>query len=105
MTQITSRLKAPAISYIQPIFLKSDPKELFIAMNEFAYHISNISKQGVNACYWIEWIIEFEIICKKKGEKCLCERRSFAPVPEKCQMDIIWIIWDSIIYECKKKKE
>ena len=105
MTQITSRLKAPSVTFIESVFMKSDPKELFIAMNEFAYHISKKSLQAVNACYWIEWIIEFESICKKKKEPCFCERRSFAPVDEKMQMDVIWMIWDSILQESKKRKQ
>ena len=105
MTQITSRLKAPSVDFIKPVFMKSDPKELFIAMNEFAYHISNKSLQEVNACYWIEWVIEFESICKKKKEPCFCERRTFVPVNEKMQMDVIWIIWDIIFREAKKRKK
>ena len=105
MTQLTLKLKAPSILYIQPIFKKDDPKELFIAANEFAYQISKDSLQSVNACYWVEWIIEFESICKKKKQACFCERRSFIPVPEKFQMDVIWIVWDIILYEAKKKKQ
>jgi hypothetical protein len=104
MTQMTTRLKAPSVHYVSEHFKKDDPKELFIAMNEFAYHISKDSQQGVNACYWIEWVIEFESICKKKKEKCECERRIFAPVGDKFQMDVIWIIWDIILQESKKKK-
>jgi len=101
MTQMTSRLKAPNINYATEYFLKDDPKELFIAINEFAYNLSNDSKNNILACYWIEWIIEFGNICKKKNEKCYCERRTFAPVQDQFQTDIIWILWDILLNKSK----
>ena len=100
---MTSRLKAPDVSYAQKIFLKDDPKELYIAVNEFAYHISSESKNIISACYWVEWIIQFECLCNNRKEKCKCERRDFAPVALNSQNDVIWIIWDTILYESRKK--
>jgi hypothetical protein len=103
LTQMTERFKAPNVRYAEDIFLKDDPKELFIAANEFAYNITDEGKNSVSACYWMEWIIEFETICKQKREKCKCERREFARVDSKCQMDIIWIIWDIFLSESLKR--
>ena len=103
MTQMTERFKAPTVSYADEVFLKDDPKELFIAANELAYNLSEEGKNSVNACYWMEWIIQFELICKQKKEKCKCERRTFAKVDDKHQMDIIWIIWDIFLKESLKR--
>ena len=103
LTQMTERFKAPDIKYAEDVFLKDDPKELFIAVNEFAYNITEEGKNSVSACYWMEWIIEFENICKIKKEKFKCERRGFASVEAKCQMDIIWIIWDAFLSEATKR--
>jgi len=104
ITHMASRLKAPKIGYVEDIFKPDDPKELFIAMNEFAYHISKESKNSVNACYWLEWILEYETLCKQKKEICLGQTRQFAPIQDKYKNDIIWIVWDIILHEGKNKK-
>jgi len=97
ITHMTNKLKASSVSYAQSIYRKDDPKELFIAINEFAYHISPESNNALQACFWLEWIMEFQKICANKKEKCLCERRSNMPVDEKFQMDPIWILWELIL--------
>lgn len=102
ITTMSQRLKAPRIDYAQEQFRTKDPKEIFIAVNEFAYHISRDSKNTLSACYWVEWIVEFETICKAKKETCRCERRSHIPVDDKLQFDPIWMIWDLIIAESIK---
>lgn len=103
ITHMSSRLKAPKIDYVNDIFKPDDPKELFIAMNEFSYHISKESKNSVSACYWLEWILEYETLCKQKKELCLGETRQFAPIQDKFKNDIIWIIWDIILHESSNK--
>jgi len=94
MSQMTERFKAPNITYSKDVFLEGDPTEIFVAVNELAYHLSCDSKNVIDACYWIEWILNFESMCKSKKDKCVCERRSHIPVESKHQIDIIWIIWD-----------
>ena len=103
LTHITERFKAPSVKYVEEIFMKDDPKELFIALNEFAYNLSEECKNCINACYWIEWILEFETICKAKKDKISCERRSFANVDIKCQMDTVWLLWDIFLNEANKR--
>ena len=103
LTHMTERFKAPNVKFAEDIFLKDDPKELFIAANEFAYNLSESGKNSMNACYWMEWIMEFDNICKHKKEQFKCERRTFAIVDPKCQMDIIWIIWDIFLEEAVKR--
>jgi len=103
MTLMTERLKAPHVRYIEDIFKNKDPKELYIAINEFAYNISLDGSNMRTASYWIEWVIEFDIICKKKKEPTLCERR-IVPVESKYQRDIIWLIWDCLLKYCEEKK-
>lgn len=103
LTHMTERFKAPTISYAETIFMKGDPKELFIALNELAYNIDDKTKNSVSACYWMEWIMAFDQICKSKKENFRCERRTFAKVDSKLQMDTIWIVWDLFLQEgCKR---
>jgi len=103
MTSMTEKLKAPHVQYASAVFLPDDPKELFIAINELAYHLSLDGKDIIHSCWWIEWIIEFENICRIKKEKCFCERRSQFPVDPKSQMDIVWLIWDCLLKESEKR--
>ena len=100
ITQMTERLKAPSV-YIETIFKPKDPKEIFIALNELAHHLSSDHLSMINACYWIEWIMEFDNICKKRKEQSKCERRSQYEVDLKLQCDIIWMIWDILLYSCE----
>jgi hypothetical protein len=103
ITNLTSKLKAPSIKFVYKVFKKDDPKELFIAVNEFLYHISDDIRDPIYACYWFEWLSKFETICKTKNVKCVCERRTFAPVPDKFQMDVVWLIWEALLIEAKNK--
>lgn len=103
ITQMSEKLIAPNVKYIEPMFLKDDPKEFYIAANEFAYNISDDKKNMLNACYWIEWTIEFENLCKKKKNKSTCEGRPFVKVDAKGRNDIIWILWDAILFYAKNK--
>jgi hypothetical protein len=101
MTKMTDRLKATSCDFALPILHKKDPKEIMIAINEFTYHITGYNNNSPNmlqACYWLEWIIEFDIICKNKNHKCACDKRFDTPVESKYQCDIIWVIWDSLFY-------
>jgi hypothetical protein len=104
MTQMTDRFKAPNINYSEPIFMKGDPKEIYIAINELAYCVSD-GKNVMLGCYWIEWLIEFDNKCKIKHEKNKCERRSKIPVESKFQMEIVWVIWDVFFNEASKKSK
>ena len=103
ITQMTERLKAPNVQYAEPVFLKEDPKELYIAINEFAYNISSDKPNIMQACYWIEWIIEFDLICKNRKQVCRGERRKGINVENKYQKDIIWIVWSTVLHYGKTR--
>ena len=104
MTQITDKLKADNIMYATEVFEKDDPKEIYMPLNEFAYHISTKSLNTYDACYWIEWIVEFEALCKKRKAPCkLVRRTKYAPLiaDGKLQSDLIWIVWELLEIRAK----
>jgi len=104
MTEITEKLKADNVGYATKLFAKGDPKELFIAVNEFAYHLSKKSNNVRDACYWFEWIIEFESICKReKKNRLVCSSRHIAPVESKYSTDVAWMLWEAIFVEVDKR--
>tara|TARA_Y100000768_G_scaffold228718_2_gene172697 strand:+ start:3476 stop:4534 length:1059 start_codon:yes stop_codon:yes gene_type:complete len=103
MSYMASKLKAPSIDFAKDVFEKDDPKEIYIAINEFAYNISFKVNNSVNACYWLEWLLEYENLCKKRKEKCEAERRTFPQVGDKYQKDVIWILWDIILRASEKQ--
>lgn len=105
MSIIKDKLKAQVTTHADEIFDKEDPKELFIAINELAYHLSVSKPNFQDICYWIEWIIEFEVICRKRKQKIKCKRR-VVPVDNKFQNDCIWIVWDILmLYNTKKNNK
>ena len=101
---LTDKLKAPNTNYAKISFKDNDPKELFIAINEFNYHISQESLDCVKATYWLEWIIQYEAICKNQKFILNCESREFINVNDKFKNDIIWIVWDSLLNISNKNK-
>ena len=97
---MSHRMKAPNVDFISGIFNDDDPKEFLIAMNEFAYNVSSKVKNYLDACYWLEWVFDFESTCAKKKCTYKTSPREFAPVDDKYKGDIIWIMWEIIMKEC-----
>lgn len=103
MLTIKDKFKAPSTEYGEEVFTTEDPKELFPFVNELAYSVTVSGNNQMTACYWIEWIFEYENRCKALKEKLFCETRIFAKVDSKCRKDIVWIIWDIFLHESKKR--
>lgn len=103
--EMSTKLKADSTTYSEPIIKKGDPKEIHVAINEFAYHISTASNNTMLACYWIEWIIDFEQVCKKRKVPCIADYRAFVKVASKYNQDLIWIVWDALFYYGKESNK
>ena len=104
MDIIQTKLKAPNVSYAGLAFRAEDPKELFVSINELSYHLSNDSKNSYSACYWLDWLIEFDNTCRKNKLCCISEKRSWPNVAEKYQRDSIWIVWEIITSVAQKNE-
>jgi hypothetical protein len=90
---MTERLKAPSTRYGQHLFRIKDPHELLVPINELAFSLSSDGKSMSWACYWIEWIIEFDTLCKQRKETLKCVPRNYIGDP-KSKTDSIWLVWD-----------
>jgi hypothetical protein len=100
MSAMPEKLKADHVNYANRIYLKDDPKELFIAMNELAYNLSKDNKNTIEACYWLEWILEFENLCKREKKNCLfAHNRDIGKVEKKFRNDIVWMLWEIFLLE------
>ena len=105
ITNIHYKLKADSVDYAQRVYKKEDPKELFISVNEFAYHLSKESNNLQQACYWLEWMLGYESLClKETKEKKVAGRRNM-PVDAKNQKETIWILWEIILFEAKDRNK
>lgn len=104
MVIMQTKMKATDVSYAEVVFKPGDPKELFVSVNEFAYHMSKDSKNSYSACYWIDWMIDFDNTCKKNKVSCIAEKRTWVNVPEKYQNDSIWIIWEIFNFVAQKSE-
>ena len=91
----TDKLKAPAVTFIETIFKPDDPKALFVPLNELSYQIH--SKHTIDACYWIEWILEYT-----SKKKCVAHIRNLCA---KHSADCIWIVWEVFLHYSSKLNE
>lgn len=89
ITNLHEKLRAPNMSYT---LHDKDPKELYIPMNELAYALD--SKNSIDACYWLEWLLLFEEVCAKKKTPCIIKAREYTL---RYQQDLIWLFWDAIL--------
>lgn len=105
LVHLSDKLCAPSVTFVEEIFKPNDPKELYVALNEFAYNLSDPVKNSIIACFWVEWVLEFEKKCKsnKNKQSIQCERRTFADVNVAQQMDVVWLLWD-VLLSCSAKK-
>ena len=103
LTSMKEHFKAKDTNYANEVFFNDDAKELFIPINEFAFSINQEYCNVQQACYWIEWIIEFDIKCRKIKLPCKCRRRN-VNVDNKFQTDSIWIVWDVLINKVENHK-
>lgn len=96
---IKSKFNAPDDSFSKKFERFGDPEEVKIILNEFAF---NLKMRNYEICiYWISWLFEWEKINIKKNKVFKCGFRSVNDVEEKYYTDLIWFIWEIILYTSK----
>ena len=97
LTEISNKFEAPSIEFCEQIFKKTDPKEIFVPLNEFSYHLK--SKNMLKCIYWLEWLLAFDQERRKQKNPLKCVNRTFVNVSDVFETDIIWLLWESMIRE------
>jgi hypothetical protein len=106
LTKIGEKLTAPSPDYAKHAFQTDDPKQLYIAVNELAYNITEDAANCMRGCYWVDWVLAANSRCKKNGTKLTCERRNFSSkVKPTYQLDIVWIIWTVLLNESETRSD
>jgi hypothetical protein len=103
--QWRNRLKAKDSGKMKGIFKKDDPDCIFIACNELFFALE--SKEVMDACYWVEWLLEFDLMAKKRTNKPLscASRHQVVPVQTKYVKDVVWIIWEIILQNIRTDED
>jgi hypothetical protein len=90
---IFTNLKAPNVDYIKPYFKEGDPKEIYIPLNECAYHLIE-TKNRMDIFFWIDWMIQFDESCTKQKKTLSCVPREFVTVKS---TNMIWILFELLL--------
>lgn len=104
LTILKNRLKSTHHKFADSILKEEDPQELYIPINELIYSLQENTMNTTDACYWIEWIFEFERLSNKRKNKLICNKRNYIDVNDKYKKDVVWVIWNVLLNESTKKK-
>lgn len=103
VASMATKLRAPNVEFASHLFKVHDPKELLVPLNELAFHVQTVNRNQEMACYWLEWLLAYDAMAKRKKEPCIIQKRNDLPVPEKCQQDMIWLVWELLLSESHKR--
>lgn len=95
------RLKAPTVDYAAVAFETGDPTELFVAVNEMAYALSD-QYDPVHASYWIEWALGYDRVRRAKRRPLSCKPR-LAGGPGATHT--VWLLWDVLEQSARGHRE
>jgi hypothetical protein len=107
LTKLTDKLKAPNTTFALNVMKETDPDELIIPINEFAFSLTSEGSNTILSTFWFEWAMSYLKKCKKKNNILKCEIRAYLDdtIHIQSSSDIIWIFWDAIMYESNKRNE
>ena len=79
----------------------SDPDELKLIMNELYTNLKNKLTGYDKSLYWVSWILTWEKHHKKNKNHWNISEREISNIKKKYRCDVIWVLWDTILEECK----
>lgn len=101
---LKNNLVAPDFARAESIIQPEDPRELLVTVNELQFCLSREVSSTMRANYWVEWLLDYAKLCKKKKQPCLIQRRTHDIVDAKHQRNIVWLIWDAIQREVGERR-
>lgn len=94
---LSQKLKAQDTTIFDTYFDKQkDMIELYIPLNEWFNALFNEHNPHL-ACYWIDWLLYYEQLCKKRKHKLIMKSREFPYVQEQYWTDYVWFLWNCIL--------
>ena len=101
---LKNNLVAPDFTRAEKIIQPEDPRELLVTVNELQFCLSNEISSTMRANYWVEWLLDYAKLCKKRKQPCLIQRREHDIIDKKHQRNIVWLIWDAIHHETNERR-
>ena len=98
-----SKLTAQDTLLVNNILKTGDPSEIGIVVNEFANYITQANRNRDKALYWINWMIEWDKLNRKRYGKFECGYRGRKDINNKYHTDIVWLIWEIILTEVVRR--
>ena len=103
-----TRFHAPNTSFADRVFAHDgDPIELFVALNELIFAISDSERECGQALFWLEWMLSYDRArhsrdCTDEPLTAVC--RNWATTDLARQSDPVWIAWDACIQEAEQRR-
>ena len=98
-----NNLKADNMEWCKKVMGQDDPKEILLCINEFTYHFYN--NNLLRACYWVDWLIDFDALCRKQKKPIEIVVRDFVKVEDKFKGDPVWLLWQVFLGRCRGEEE
>ena len=103
-TNIQKRLCAGMNLLPSHIIHFNDPEEIRIIINEIFALLKNKQFGYDKCCYWILWLLRYEIVHKKKKKVWLIDEREVEGLHKKYCGNIVWVVWETIFEEMNLRK-
>lgn len=108
---LSQRVAATSETFIYSVFNKDDSPEIHIPVNELGFSINTSPRDFAAAAYWIEWIIEYDHLCRQNKDRCNCSERldmmrllpSTVSVSSAGKQNVVWVIWQLFLIECNNR--
>ena len=104
LVTLKNNLTASDFSRAEKIIKPEDPRELMVTINELQLCLTSKVSSTTRANYWVEWLLDYAKLCKKRKQPCHIQKRDYEFVDSKYQRNIVWLIWDAIQNEANERQ-